>query len=432
MNPLIYDNLSYGNDGTLYIGGVSAKELAERYGTPLFVCDEDRIRENCRIYTRELEKLGNGSRALYASKALAFRQIYPVIASEGLGADVVSGGELYTAMAGGFDPSLMYFHGSNKSDEELRYAVDAGIGCVVLNDVNEAIRLDKIAVGAGRTQKVMLRVTPDIDPHTFKQVTTGKLDSKFGVSIAGDAAVNTIQSISALKNLDFCGCHCHIGSQIFETQPFLDALDVMLDLYAALASRGIACRELDLGGGIGVAYSPEDTPPDISRTVRAVVERLVAGCSERSVELPVLLLEPGRSIVANAGVTLYTVGGVKKIPGVRTYVGIDGGMNDNPRFALYGAHHTPVKATNAGTNEQAVVTVAGKTCESGDIVAQDVTMELPEVGDLVAVLTTGAYNYSMASNYNRIPRPAVVMVSGGKSRLVVRRETYEDLVRCDV
>lgn len=429
---MIYSNLKYEN-GTLTIAGVPATSLAEQYGTPLYVCDEDMIRANCAKYTRALSVLNNGSHALYASKALSFKRIYGIVSDEGLGADVVSGGEFYTAVSAGADRSAIYFHGNNKSLSELEFAVREGIGCVVVNDINEARTLNGIALKSGKKQKTMLRVTPCIDPHTFKQVCTGQLDSKFGTTIETGEAREAVGYIASAEGLSFCGCHCHIGSQIFEAQPFLDALNVMLDFCGKLRDEdGVICEELNLGGGIAVRYTENDGSSDIEATVGIVVKALAAECEKRSYPIPKLLLEPGRSIVANAGVTLYTVGSIKDIPGVRKYVSIDGGMADNPRFALYGAVHSALKASNCGTKPAEKVTIAGKSCESGDIVAEDAVIEQVETGDLLAVLGTGAYNYSMASNYNRLPKPAVVMISKGQTYVAVKRETYEDLVRNDM
>ncbi|HPE95197.1 MAG TPA: diaminopimelate decarboxylase [Bacillota bacterium] len=431
MRNTLYPNLAY-KDGALTIGGVPATELATKYTTPIFVCDEDKIRENCRVYKTALDTLCNGSCALYASKALSFVKIYDIVSSEGLGADVVSGGELYTALKSGIDKNMLYFHGNNKSDDELEYAVASGVGCIVANDINEAKRINSAAANAGTTQKTMLRVTPNIDPHTFKQVSTGQLDSKFGTTIETGEAMDAVKYIESAKNLDFCGCHCHIGSQIFSVQPFFDALEVMLSFYSELAQNGIKCRELDIGGGIGVRYTDEDKAPDIGTSVRRIVKKLISLCEDKKIDRPRLILEPGRSIVGDAGVTLYTAGSIKDIHGVRTYISVDGGMTDNPRYALYQAVHTAVKASNCGTESTINATVAGKTCESGDIVAENVLIERPKTGDLIAVLTTGAYCYSMASNYNRLPRPAVVMIKDKKTYLAVRRETYEDIVQNDI
>ena len=425
--------MTVGENGRLCFAGVDTATLAAKYGTPLYLYDTDLIRRRCRLYQDEMRAaFGGDSRPLYAGKAFCTKAIYRLMDECGMSVDLVSPGEIATAKAAGFPLERAFFHGNNKTDADIAFALDAGVGTFVSDSREELEALDKIAGERGKRQKILLRVTPGIDPHTFAAVTTGKVDSKFGCPIVTGAAMDLAKRALALPHLELCGFHCHIGSQIFETAPFLDALDVMLDFIDAVKEKtGYVAGVLNLGGGFGVRYTESDPVFDYAGAIRELGGAFRAGCAKRGLPLPTVLLEPGRSIVADAGMTLYTVGTVKEIPGFRTYVSVDGGMPDNPRYALYRSVYTVVNATHADRIPDAAVTVAGRCCESGDLIAEGARIALPERGDLLAVLVTGAYNYSMASNYNRIPRPPVVFLEGGKDRLAVRRESYKDLIRLD-
>ena len=418
----------------LRIGGISAAELAKRYGTPLYVMDEDIIRENCRAFKRSIDEYYDGrGKVVFASKAFNCLEICRIVASEGLGVDVASIGELYTAVKAPIDARTVYFHGNNKTVEELTYAVNVEVGCVVIDNVWELRNLSQIAARQSKTMEVMFRIKPGIDAHTHDYVLTGNNDSKFGFSIDTGEAIDVINEAKSLPGVAIRGIHCHIGSQIFDVDPFEYAGEVMFDLLAEIRKKtGISIKELNLGGGFGIRYTDEDTPTNFGNYMKSVSEMLKKKAAEHNTELPYIVIEPGRSIVGAAGTTLYTVGAVKEIPGVRTYVITDGGMTDNPRYALYKAKYEMQIANKSDAPKDTVVTVAGKTCESGDLLGEGIELQKPEYGDILAVSCTGAYNYSMASNYNRLPRPAVVMVSGGESRVVVKRELVEDLIRNDI
>ena len=418
--------------GHLEIGGCDAVELARVYGTPLYVLDEARVRAACRAYREALARHYPTGRVIYAGKALLTTGFCRIIASEGLGLDVVSGGELYTALRAGFPPDRIYFHGNNKSDDELRLALRAGVGRIVVDSAAELDVVDRLAAEARRTADVLLRVTPGVEAHTHHYMQTGQLDSKFGIPIAGGLALEAARQAAAARHLRLRGYHCHIGSQIFELAPFEIAVGLMMDFMAeAQRATGVAAEELDMGGGLGIRYTRADDPPSPDDLVRRVAASIRREADRRGLPLPSLVLEPGRSIVGDAGVTLYTVGFVKRIPGGRTYVAVDGGMSDNPRFALYQARYEAVVANKATEPPAETVSIAGKLCESGDMLIVDIDLPRVERGDVLAVLSTGAYNYSMASHYNRLPKPAMVLVNQGRHALLVERETYADLVRQD-
>lgn len=432
---MICNNLSVNEKGHLALGGQDTVDLAAQYGTPLYLFDEDRIRERCRTYLTALkETFGESATALYASKAASFKQIYRVMKEEGMGVDVVSSGEICTAVAAGFPMERAYFHSNNKTDADVRYAMEQGIGYFVVDNREELDAIQAIASDLGIKQKVLLRLTPGIDPHTYAAVATGKVDSKFGSAIeTGQAEEMTVYALS-LDRIDLCGFHCHVGSQVFDSDVYLRASAIMLDFIAQMKSKyGFIARELDLGGGYGVRYLDTDPVIDIAANIREVGAAIKSQCHALGLDLPAVRMEPGRSIVADAGMTVYTVGTVKRIPGYKNYVSVDGGMTDNPRFALYKSSYTVLLANRPNDPaDKFRCSVVGRCCESGDILQENVPMpENVGRGDLVAVLTTGAYNYSMASNYNRIPRPPVVMLRGGKSFVAVRRETAEDLCRND-
>lgn len=427
---LLYDNLNINEAGHLTIGGVDAVSLAEEYGTPLYVLDENIIRKKCRIYTEAMTRyFGNGSVPLFAGKALCFKGIYPIVEEEGLSADVVSPGEIYTALAAGFPAEKIYFHGNNKTDQDIRYGLEQHIGYFIVDNLNELRILNETAGEMGVKQKILLRVTVGLDPHTLDAINTGKIDSQFGRAIETGQAEESVVQALACENLELCGYHTHIGSQIFESDPFCDQIDILLGFADDMRRKyGYTAGIFNIGGGFGVRYTESDPEVDIAESIRQISEHLKSHCEERNSPLPQVLMEPGRSIVADAGVTLYTTGGVKEIEGYRNYVMVDGGMTDNPRYALYQSAYTIVLANRMNDTADFRCTVAGRCCETGDRLAEDILLPKANRGDIVAVLTTGAYNYSMASNYNRIPRPAIVMVKDGAARLVVRRETFQDLI----
>ncbi len=431
---MIYDNLSVNDAGHLAIAGIDACELAAEYGSPLYVLDEDRVRKNCRTYVEAMQKyLPDGSAPLFASKALCFKGIYPVIESEGMGADVVSGGEVATALAAGFPAERLCFHGSNKTDAEIAYGVARRVGCFAVDNLNELAVLGREAKAQGITQRILLRVTVGLDPHTFAAVKTGKVDSQFGVPIETGQALAFAKTALATEGVEVVGFHSHIGSQIFEPGSFCDQVDRLLAFACDVRDElGYVAKVFNLGGGFGVPYVEADPKMDIAANIAAIASHLKAGCEGANYPMPRVLLEPGRSIVADAGVTLYTTGGTKTVEGYRSYVMVDGGMTDNPRYALYKSAYTIINASRAADPADFACTVAGRCCESGDRIAEDICVAKPERGDIIAVLGTGAYNYAMSSNYNRVPRPALVMLSGGTARLAVRRQTVEDLLALEL
>ncbi len=420
-------------DGHLTLGGMDTVQLAEQYGTPLYLIDEDAVRGMCRLYRRAFaDSFGGASTPVYAGKALCFTKIYRIMAEEGMYADCVSPGEIATAQHAGFPMEHVYFHGNNKTDDDLRMAVAAGVGHVVVDSMEELEALDAVAAALGVQQKILLRITPGIDPHTHRKIITGNVDSKFGAAIQTGQAEAIVKAALAMPHLTLDGLHCHIGSQIFEIEPFVNAAESMIAFIARMRlAHGYAGTILNLGGGFGVRYTEEDPEIDYTACVKALGEELRRQCARYAVPQPTILMEPGRSIVAAAGVTIYTVGSVKEIPGFRNYVSIDGGMPDNPRYTLYQSRYTILNAEHAAEKADFPCTVAGRCCESGDLIAEDARIVRPVRGEHLAVLVTGAYNYSMASNYNRIPRPPVVMLSGGKAALAVRRETNADLYALD-
>ncbi len=431
---MLYDNLGTNDRGHLTIGGVDTVQLAEEFGAPLYVLDEDQVRANCRTYRQAMERwMPAGSMPLFAGKALCFKGLYPVLEEEGMGADVVSPGEIYTALAGGFPAEKLYFHGNNKTDEDLAYALDNGVGCFIVDNHQELARLNQAAGERGCRQRVLLRVTPGIDPHTLQAINTGRIDCQFGVPIETGQAARFVAEALTMEHLEVEGFHSHIGSQIFEAEPFCDAVDILLDFAQGLRQDlGFVARTFNLGGGFGVRYRESDPVVDIPANIQALSEHLRQGCQEKAYPLPRILLEPGRSIVANAGLTLYQAGGIKTIEGYRSYVTVNGGMTDNPRYALYRSPYTVLPASRMEEPRDFVCTLAGRCCESGDLIQEDILLPRPARGDLLAVLSTGAYNFSMASNYNRLCRPALVMVCSGQARLAVRRQTFADLAACDL
>ena len=431
----ICENINVNEAGHLTFAGRDTAELAAEYDTPLYLMDEDRIRANCRVYAEAMEKYyPAGSKAFYASKACSFKRMYEIAAEEGLGADVVSCGEMYTAIRAGFDMRSAVFHGNNKTDADIAFGMEHGAGCFVADGMDEVQRIEEAAASRGIKQKVLLRITPGIDPHTFEAISTGKVDSKFGTAIETGQAAELVGYVLGLQHIELIGFHCHVGSMVFGEDVFLRTAEVMLEFIAEIKDRyGYTAGILDLGGGYGVRYVAADPVADIGARLKELAEVIKEICARLGIPEPAIHMEPGRSIVADAGMTLYTAGSVKRIPGYKNYVSVDGGMTDNPRFALYGAQYTVLPADRMNEERSFECSVVGRCCESGDIIQEHVMLpEGVKRGDLIAVCTTGAYNYSMASNYNRVPRPPVVMLRGGESYVAVRRETVEDVAALDI
>lgn len=431
---MICDNVSQNNAGNLTFAGVDTLTLAKKYGTPLYLMDENKIREHMRNYKTAMEKhFPQGSLPEFASKAFSTKQIYRIAADEGIDIDAVSKGEIYTALSAGFPMERCFFHGNNKTDDDLSFAIDSGVGFIVVDNADELYALDVIAGEKGKIQNVLLRLSPGIDPHTHQKIMTGSVDSKFGSAIETGQALELTKKTLSCKNVCLLGFHCHVGSQIFDSEPFINSADIMMSFISEVRkSLGFRAKILNLGGGFGVRYIKSDPVINYAEKIEEIATFLKAKCEELSIEMPQIMLEPGRSLVADAGMTLYTVGSVKEITGYKNYVSVDGGMADNPRFALYESKYTVEIANRMKLNKDFTATVVGRCCESGDIIAENIKMPKPQRGDILAVLTTGAYNYSMASNYNRIPRPSVIMLKDGKDYLAVKRETVEDVCRLDV
>lgn len=417
--------------GHLEVGGCDCVELARTFGTPLYVIDEELFRDRCRTYVRAFSEQLGAVEICYAGKALLTTAICRIVEQEGLGLDVASAGELYTALKAGFPPERIKLHGNFKSDEEIVMALEAGVGRVVVDSVSEIQRLDTLARELGKTADVLIRLTPGIRTHTHDHVATGHLDSKFGIPLASEVAHEAVAMAISSDNIALHGFHCHIGSQLFELDSFARAAQLMVEFMAGARERHrVAVPELDLGGGLGIAYTDEDAPPSIEELAETISAALVRAIAEHEVPVPKLILEPGRSIVGPAGLTLYTVGPVKHIPGVRTYVAVDGGLSDNPRPGFYDAKYDAVVANKAAQPRSMAVRVAGRHCEA-DTLIPEIALQPVEEGDIIAVFCTGAYNYSMASNYNRFPRPAMVLVRDGQAEVIVDRESLDDLVRQD-
>jgi diaminopimelate decarboxylase len=405
--------------GRLEVAGCDVVELAAELGTPAYIYAEDEMRARARAYREAFERHGADAEVLFASKAFPCTAAYRLFAEEGLSVDVASGGELHMALRAGFDPARIHMHGNNKSDEEILLAARAGVGHLILDSFDEIERCERLL---DEPQDVLIRVTPGIKPSTHDYITTGQLDSKFGFGLEDGLAARAIERVLASEQLELVGLHAHIGSQIFELEPY------KLAIRAVAALAGDWCRLLNVGGGLGIAYTAEDEPPSIDAyaevKARAVAEVLGTGVR--------ILVEPGRSLVGNAGITAYRVGTVKEIPGVRTYVAVDGGMSDNMRPMLYGSRYEALIADRAGEAADTAATIAGMHCESGDVIVRDAMLAAPAVGDVLVTPATGAYGHAMASNYNGVARPPVVFCRDGEARVVVRRESYEDLTSRDV
>ncbi len=421
----------------LEIGGCDAVDLAAQFGTPLYVMDESCIREKCRAYKSSFEKEYGDSAIAYASKAFIVTAMCALVGQEGLWLDVASAGELYTAKFAGFPMNRILFHGNFKSPEELEMAVEYGVKYVVVDSFLELEVLSAIAEDEGKTQEILLRCNPGVDPHTHRLIRTGQEDSKFGFNIKNGNAMKAVKTALASTGLKLAGVHCHIGSQLFELDPFVEAVPVMVEFVKQIREEtGAVMGVLDIGGGLGVRYLEEHNPTSIEDFAKVVSDAVKNAVAQAGIEKPMLIMEPGRSIAGEAGTTIYSIGAPKEVsiaeaPGVKTYLPVDGGLSDNPRPALYDALYSAIVANRAGDEPTKTYTVSGKHCET-DMLIANVLLPEAKIGDLLAVQTTGAYNHSMASNYNRFTRPAVVFVADGKADIVARRETIEDLVKCDV
>ena len=422
-------------DNVLHIGGVNTLDLVKKYKTPLYVFDEELIRNKCREYIKSFKVKENGNKVAYAGKAFLTKYMCKLVCEEGLCLDVVSGGELYTAYKAGMPMENILFHGNNKTVDEVKLGIELGVGRFVVDNFYELDLIEKFCLENNKTQKIYFRVTPGIDAHTHKYIRTGQIDSKFGFAIINGDFYKAVEKVKQYKNIELVGIHAHIGSQIFEIKPFLDEVEIMLKLLKEVNENNddINLTEVDLGGGIGVYYTEEDKPKTISEFCEAIINKADEVCEELNIKRPTLLIEPGRSLVANAGSTIYTVGSIKEIKNVRTYVSVDGGMTDNIRPSLYQADYEcgiVNKINKTGHNHK--VTIAGKCCESGDILISDTEIGDINSGDILITTTTGAYGYSMASNYNKIPKNPVVFVQNGEDKLACKRQSYEDLLALEV
>ena len=422
-------------DNVLHIGGVNTLDLVKKYKTPLYVFDEELIRNKCREYIKSFKVKENGNKVAYAGKAFLTKYMCKLVCEEGLCLDVVSGGELYTAYKAGMPMENILFHGNNKTVDEVKLGIELGVGRFVVDNFYELDLIEKFCLENNKTQKIYFRVTPGIDAHTHKYIRTGQIDSKFGFALINGDFYKAIEKVKEYKNIELVGIHAHIGSQIFEIKPFLDEVEIMLKLVKEVNENNIDINltEVDLGGGIGVYYTEEDKPKTISEFCEAIINKADEVCEELNIKRPTLLIEPGRSLVANAGSTIYTVGSIKEIKNVRTYVSVDGGMTDNIRPSLYQADYEcgiVNKINKTGHNHK--VTIAGKCCESGDILISDTEIGDINSGDILITTTTGAYGYSMASNYNKIPKNPVVFVQNGEDKLACKRQSYEDLLALEV
>lgn len=420
-------------DNHLFIGGVDMVGLAKQEGTCLYVYDEDDLRSRMEEYSSAFRDRYANSDIAYASKAFLNKEMARIVFEEGLSLDVSGGGELACALSAGFDPKRIYVHGNNKTYAELEEAVLAGVGTIIVDSCEELGRISEIAGRLGRSQRIYLRITPGVEADTHDYISTGCEDSKFGFTVKDGFALECIKKAIDTENVELTGVHCHIGSQIFALDSFQEATSVMVGLMNDVRERfGYVLEELDLGGGLGIAYLASDAPSTIADFAQMTTDAVKSSCAEFDFPLPKLIVEPGRSMVANAGCALYTVGTIKDLPGIRKYIAIDGGMSDNIRTALYHADYEPVIANKADEPRTEIVTLCGKHCESGDAIVIDMPLQHAEVGDIACVFGTGAYCISMSSNYNGQPRPAIVFVRDGNTRVVTRRETYADLMARDI
>lgn len=430
----VSEGLNVNDKGHLTIGGMDCIDLAKKHGTPLYIMDEQIIRKNCRAFKDSIDEFydGNGL-VLYASKAFCSIYSCKIAQEEGLGLDIVSGGELYTAIKAGFPMEKVFFHGNNKTKEELEMALEYSVGRIVIDNIEELKMLNELAKMKGIKKEVCFRIKPGVEAHTHEFIKTGQIDSKFGFALETGEAFAAVEKALKLDNIEVMGLNCHIGSQIFDILPFVEAAEVMMDFIEEIKNKlGIEISELNLGGGFGIKYLSNQNPARFEKYLKAVSAKIKEISAEKGIKIPKIIIEPGRSIVAEAGITVYKVGAVKNIPRIRKYVSIDGGMSDNPRYILYESEYEALVANKATQPKTQKVTIAGKCCESGDLIGEDMELQEVETGDYIAVLSTGAYNYSMSSNYNRIPRLPVVMVNSGVDKVIIKRETYEDLIKNDV
>ena len=426
------DYLYINEKGHLSVKNHDLTDISEKFGTPIYVMDEENIRNFCKTYVQAINKYydSNGL-VLFASKSLNCKEICNIINQENMGIDVVSGGELYTAIKANFPTSKIHFHGNNKTIEELTLAVNNDVGRIVIDNEEELKNLNNIASGKNKICNILLRVKPGVDAHTHEFIKTGRIDSKFGMTM--NEVLKLLENINKFKNINFMGLHCHIGSQILDVRPFILAASIMIDFISKIKFKtNLQVKELNLGGGFGIQYTQKDKFFDYDECIKKVSIVIKEKCKELKVPIPYIYIEPGRSIVGQAGITLYKIGNIKKIPGIRTYVSVDGSMADSPRHITYGSEYTVINVSKANIKPNKLVTIAGKCCESGDIIAEDVLLADPEIGDTIAVLCTGAYNYSMASNYNRSLKPPILMINKNELKIIVKRQSFEDLLSLDV
>lgn len=417
----------------LCIGGISCSDLVKEFGSPLYVMDENLLISTCKSYYDNFKCKENHNRVAYAGKAFLTKAMCKLVNEQGLYLDVVSGGELFTAYKAGFPLNKVYFHGNNKSRGEIELGVKLGVGRFVVDNLDEMKMLNEEAGKNNIKQDIYLRLTPGIEAHTHDYIKTGQIDSKFGFAPVGETIMNAVKLALDCENLNLKGLHCHIGSQIFETEPYKDAVEIMMNFMKEIKDQtGHIIPELDLGGGFGIHYTDEDKPREPKEYCEVILNKVDEVCSRLNIERPILTIEPGRSIVGNAGITLYTIGAIKNIEGVRTYVSVDGGMTDNIRPALYGAKYEMAIANKIDEKANTRVAIAGKCCESGDIFIEDICIQKPEIGDILAVFSTGAYGFSMSSNYNKNPKAPVVFIKDGVVRLVSKRQSYEELLELEV
>lgn len=410
--------------------GYDTVELANKYGTPLYLMSEEKVRDKCKVIKRDFLDKYEGTKALYASKAFLTLAICKIIESEGLGLDVVSGGELYTAIKADFPMNKIMFHGNNKSYDELEMAVKNEIGRIVVDNLEEIDIIEEICRKQNKRIKILIRVAPGVEGKTHKYISTGQKDSKFGIPLEEEVINSAVQKSINSDYIDLMGFHFHIGSNLFDNESYVQAIEHVLDIYKDLKDKfGFIGKEINTGGGFGIYYTKQDDVKPLNFFTDTIMETIKNTCNSLNLEIPNVIIEPGRWIVGEAGMTLYTIGTVKEIKGVRTYVSVDGGLPDNPRPALYGAEYEAIVANKYNKEKDRIVTIAGKCCESGDILIWNLKVPEVERGDILAVKSTGAYNYSMASNYNRIARPAVVLLSKERDEIIVKRETYDDLIR---
>ena len=430
----ISNNIEINKKGHLTFAGMDTVDLATKYGTPLYLIDENRIRERARIYVDAMKEFfGNNSYPLFAGKALSFKDIYRIIGEEGMGADVVSPGELYTAMNAGFNPKKICFHGNNKTDSDISYAIECGVGLFVCDCIEELEAINRESIKRGIQQDILLRLSPGVDPHTHAKITTGMTDSKFGISLIGGAAERISVYAASLPGISLKGFHSHIGSQIESCDPFCEELTRLLEFISLLKEEhSINVEILNMGGGMGIKYKENDVDIDYRNNIKILASVYNSYKEKKDIGCLKFLIEPGRSIVGDAGMTIYTVGSHREIPGCTPYTSIDGGMADNPRYALYEAPYTVYSCNKANEKYDTITNLVGRCCESGDIIQKNISLPSPKRNDIVAVSCTGAYNYSMASNYNRLCKPPIVIIYDGKSRIAVKRETFEDIIRNDL